>query len=241
MQNAVHKMDTSNRFGGNDTSASSHGSFPYRSSNIPHNESVRVNNPNNVSYHGANFTSSSDNKYGCEANGDNGNVEPSPYTGWQNMNSSANNNWNGMPASSESNKPVGRSIHGGGNSTVGSKDDNNMMVDNDSSTFSSLIGATGGSENFQQEDNKSGSNFGGNMQMRLLGATGGSDNFSEDKSGSNFNRPPQMPRMGLLGGGESSIMPPSANWSGSQGPTSTSSTWGSRQGGSSEMGDSTAG
>lgn len=200
-------MDTSSRYGANDTSASSHGSFPYRSSNGPHNESVRVPNPN-VSYHGANFTSSSD-KYGCEANSDNGNVE-SPYSGWQNMNSSANNNWNSMAPEG---KPVGRSIHGGNS---GPKDDN-MMVDNDSSSFSGLLGATGGSDNFQED--KSGGNFGGSMQQR----------------------PPQMPRMGLLGGGESSIMPPSANWSGSQGPTSTTSTWGNRQGGGSEMGDSTAG
>lgn len=208
MQTTVHKMDSATRYNNNDTTSSHGGTGTfisnngvYRNNGQQHTESSRGMNQNS---YGAQFNSSTDNKlknsnYGCE---NDSNTE-SPYSGWQSLNSvnpsSTTNNW-----SIPDNKPVmGRSIH----SNRDNKEEN-MAVDNDSS-FSGLLGATGGS------DEKS----------------NGSNNFS-----GNTSRSMHVPRLGLLGGGESStIATQPSNWNGNQGPSSTA--WGGvgRQNNSSDM------
>lgn len=209
MQTTVHKMDSATRYNNNDTTSSHGGTGTFISNNGgyrnngQHTESSRGMNQNS---YGAQFNSSADNNkvknsnYGCE---NDSNTE-SPYSGWQSLNSSVNtssttNNW-----SIPDNKPVmGRSIH----SNRDNKEEN-MAVDNDSS-FSGLLGATGGSEE----------------------KSNGSNNFS-----GNTSRSMHVPRLGLLGGGESStIATQPSNWNGNQGPSSTA--WGgvSRQNNSSDM------
>ncbi|XP_042898538.1 protein Gawky [Parasteatoda tepidariorum] len=188
MQTTVHTMETAARYNSNDATSShsggssfSGGTGVYRS-NGPHNESTRVLNQN-PSY-GAQFNSSEKSKcqnYGCE----NDSNSESPYS-WQNMNTSVNssNNWNDA-------KPViGRSIHGGRDSSA-PKEDN--IVDNENS-FPGILGA-GSADNYTDEKSANGNNsFNANNQRSM-----------------------QMPRLGLLGGGEGSMG--TANWNANQGQT----------------------
>ncbi|XP_035226493.1 protein Gawky-like isoform X2 [Stegodyphus dumicola] len=215
MQTNVHKMDSNSRYNNNDTSSSHGGASTFSSngvyrSNGPHNDSSRVISQN--SSYGAQFNSSVEKNKGQGYNCENDSNTESSYSGWQSLNSSvssssSSSNWN-IP---DNKQVMGRSIHGSRDNSASKEE--NMTIDNESS-FSGLLGATGGSDSYSEEKSNGSNNFAGNS-----------------------SRSGHVPRLGLLGGGESSLVTQPSNWNGSQGPTSTVSAWGgvNRQNNSSEI------